>query len=68
MSRVGAIGSVAGSLPGFAWFQQLSRLDTPTMLTMLGAVLAAYADSLGVTALSAYRTTHARPLGVLRYE
>jgi ABC-type lipoprotein release transport system permease subunit len=68
VSRVGAIGSVAGSLPGFAVFQQLSLLDTPTMPALLGVVLAACAASLAVTALSAYRTTHARPLDVLRYQ
>ncbi|HEV7128957.1 MAG TPA: hypothetical protein VGN32_16115 [Ktedonobacterales bacterium] len=68
MSRIGAIESVVGSQPGFALFQQLSSLDTPALLASLGVVLAAHAASLAVTALSASRTTHARPLGVLRYE
>jgi len=40
VSRIGAIGSVAGSQPRFALFQRLSRLDTPTMLALLGVVLA----------------------------
>lgn len=60
-----AIVSIDALLLGSTWFQQTYRVDTPTVL---GVVLATGATSLAVTALSAYRATHARLLYVLRDE